>query len=28
VRCLMAADGSLPPDDDDPDLVAVVARAY
>jgi prolyl-tRNA synthetase len=28
VRCLMAADGSLPVTDDDDDLVAVVARAY
>jgi len=28
VRCLMAADGSLPADDDDNDLVAVVARSY
>jgi prolyl-tRNA synthetase len=28
VRCLTGTDGSLPPDDDDPDLVAVVARAY
>jgi prolyl-tRNA synthetase len=28
VRCLMAADGSLPADDDDDDLVAVVARSY
>ncbi|HET6950575.1 MAG TPA: proline--tRNA ligase [Acidimicrobiales bacterium] len=28
VRCLMGRDGSLPVDDDDPDLVAVVARAY
>jgi prolyl-tRNA synthetase len=28
IRCLMAADGSLPVTDDDDDLVAVVARAY
>jgi prolyl-tRNA synthetase len=28
VRCLMAADGSLPVTDDDDDLVAVVSRAY
>jgi len=28
VRCLMGPDGSLPPSEDEPDLVAVVARAY
>jgi prolyl-tRNA synthetase len=28
VRCLQRADGSMPESDDDPDLVAVVARAY
>jgi len=28
VRCLVRADGSLPDAVDDPDLVAVVARAY
>ncbi|HLT70708.1 MAG TPA: His/Gly/Thr/Pro-type tRNA ligase C-terminal domain-containing protein, partial [Acidimicrobiales bacterium] len=28
VRCLTGADGSLPASEDDPDLVAVVARAY
>jgi prolyl-tRNA synthetase len=28
VRCLVRADGSLPESDDEPDLVAVVARAY
>jgi len=28
VRCLLAADGSVPPVEDDDDLVAVVARAY
>ncbi len=28
VRCLQTPDGSLPPDRDNEDLVAVVARAY
>ena len=28
VRCLVRADGSLPDDDQEPDLVAYVARAY
>jgi prolyl-tRNA synthetase len=28
VRCLVMPDGSLPPTDDDPDAVAIVARAY
>ena len=28
VRCLHQPDGSLPPGDDDPDTVAVVAKAY
>jgi prolyl-tRNA synthetase len=28
VRCLVRSDGSLPLADDEPDLVAVVARSY
>jgi prolyl-tRNA synthetase len=28
VRCLQRADGSIPDADDEPDLVAIVARAY
>ena len=28
VRCLVRADGSLPDDDQEPDLLAYVARAY
>jgi prolyl-tRNA synthetase len=28
VRCLVRADGSLPESDDEPDLVAVLARSY
>ena len=28
VRCLVMPDGALPPTDDDPDAVAIVARAY
>jgi hypothetical protein len=28
VRCLVMPDGSLPSIDDDPDAVAIVARAY
>jgi prolyl-tRNA synthetase len=28
VRCLMRADGGVPGSEDEPDLVAVVGRAY
>jgi len=28
VRCLQRPDGSLPFDEDEPDLVAIVSRAY
>jgi len=28
VRCLQRADGSIPDDIDEPDLVAIVAKAY